>query len=333
MTDSTADPIARILADHPLLILDGALATELERHGCDLLDPLWSAKVLIEAPQLIKQVHAAYFAAGADCAITATYQATFQGFARRGLSAAESADLLRLAVRLAVEARDEFWADPANRRGRPRPLVAASIGPYGAFLADGSEYTGDYGLGESDLRDFHRPRMAVLAESGADLLACETIPCLLEAQALAALLGEFPGRTAWFTFSARDGAHVCHGERLADCAAWLDPHRQVAAIGVNCTAPRHIADLVAAARAATSKPVVVYPNSGESYKADDNTWSGPAEVGTFAAQARTWYERGARLIGGCCRTTPDDIRELAAWVRRERPHAEDGGDGRVRPSR
>src|SRR5579884_482415 len=204
----TMDPLARILNDYGLMILDGAMATELERRGCDLRDPLWSAKVLIEAPEMIKVVHAAYFAAGADCAITASYQATFQGFARRGLSEAEAADLMRLSVRLAVEARDEFWADPANRAGRPRPLVAASIGPYGAYLADGSEYRGDYGLSEEELCAFHRPRLAMLASSGADLLACETIPCLEEALALAELLSELPEAGAWISLSCRDEQHT-----------------------------------------------------------------------------------------------------------------------------
>jgi homocysteine S-methyltransferase len=309
------NPIAPILREYGLMILDGALATELERHGCNLRDPLWSAKVLIEAPQLIKQVHAEYFAAGADCAITASYQATFQGFARRGLSEAESAELMRLAVGLAVEARDEFWADPANRVGRPKPLVAASIGSYGAFLADGSEYSGDYGLTEGELRDFHRPRLAVLADTQADLLACETVPCLVEAQALAQLLAEFPDRSAWMSFSARDSVHTCHGERLADCARWLDGYDQVVAVGVNCTAPRYIADLASAARDATAKPILVYPNSGETYHAGDNSWTGADEAGSFADQAREWFERGARIIGGCCRTTPAQIHAIADWAR------------------
>jgi homocysteine S-methyltransferase len=309
------NPIAQILHDYPLMILDGALATELEQRGCDLRDPLWSARVLIEAPQLIKQVHAEYFAAGADCAITASYQATFQGFARRGLSMAEATDLMRRAVSLAIEARDEFWANPANRVGRPRPLVAASIGSYGAFLADGSEYAGDYGLTERELIDFHRPRLAVLADSAADLLACETIPCLLEAQALARLLGEFPDQSAWISFSARDAARTCHGEPLADCAAWLDRYEQVVAVGVNCTAPRYVAGLVGAACAATHKPILVYPNSGETYRPDDNTWAGAGETDTYADLTRDWYERGARIIGGCCRTTPAQIRSLAGWAR------------------
>ena len=312
------DPIARILKEYPLLILDGALATELEARGCDLQDTLWSAKVLIEAPHLIKQVHADYFAAGADCAITATYQATYQGFAQRGLTEAESTDLMLLAVRLAVEARDEFWADPTHRVGRPKPLVAASIGPYGAFLADGSEYSSHYGLQEDELIDFHRPRLATLANSDADLLACETIPSLIEAQALVMLLAEFPGSRAWVSFSACDSAHICNGELLSACVSWLDGCDQVVAIGVNCTAPHYISDLVGAARSATTKPILVYPNSGEIYLPASHRWAGADETVPFAEQAQVWHERGAAIIGGCCRTTPAQIQQIAAWAR---PHS------------
>src|SRR6185369_14011658 len=153
------NPIATILETQPIVVLDGALATELERRGADLRDALWSAKVLMESPHLIREVHADYFAAGADCATTSSYQATFEGFAKRGLSHEAAADLMRLSVQLAIDARDTFWADPANRVGRAHPFVAASVGPYGAFLADGSEYRGDYDLSEEQLMDFHRPRM------------------------------------------------------------------------------------------------------------------------------------------------------------------------------
>lgn len=310
------NPLVPLLARYPVLVLDGALATELERRGCDLHDPLWSAKVLIETPDLIRQVHQDYFEAGADCAITASYQASVAGFIRRGLSRAEALDLICRSVRLAMEARAAFWREPSNRSGRPRPLVAASVGAYGAFLADGSEYRGDYDLSEAELMDFHRPRMAALLEAGPDLLACETIPCFAEARALARLLAEFPGAGAWISFSARDEVRVCHGESLAECAAWLDDRPQVVAVGVNCTAPSHIPALIAAARAATGKPIVVYPNSGETYDPESHCWEGVASCADFAAEARIWHERGARLIGGCCRTTPDHIREIATWARR-----------------
>jgi len=184
------DPIHNFLAQRPLMILDGALATELECRGADLKDPLWSAKCLIERPDLIREIHLDYFRAGADVATTATYQATFEGFARRGIEPPQAARLMREAVSLAVAARDEFWAVEANRADRLRPLVAVSIGPYGAMLADGSEYRGRYALDDGALADFHRPRLCALAHIGADLLACETIPSLGEARVLAGLLGE-----------------------------------------------------------------------------------------------------------------------------------------------
>ena len=309
------NPITGSLRQFPALVLDGALATELERRGRDLRDPLWSAKVLLEAPELIRQVHLDYFRAGADIAITASYQATVAGFMRRGLGRGESLELLRRAVRLAQEARDEFWREPTNRVGRPRPLVAASVGPYGAFLADGSEYRGDYGLSEIELMDFHRSRLATLLAADPDLLACETLPCFLEARALARLLTEFPGASAWISFSARDEARTCHGERLADCAAWLDSRPQIVAVGINCTAPQYIPALVRAIRFSTGKPIVVYPNSGETYRADLRRWEGTATCAEFAAEAERWYAGGARLIGGCCRTTPDHIAALARRIR------------------
>ncbi|PDW01684.1 homocysteine S-methyltransferase [Candidatus Viridilinea mediisalina] len=302
--------IETILQQQKLIILDGALATELERRGCDLRDPLWSAKMLIEHPALIRQIHADYLAAGADVVITANYQATFAGLAVRGMSGVQAVELMRLAVQLALEARDAFWAEPRNRVGRVRPLVAASIGPYGAFLHDGSEYRGDYGLSIVDLKVFHRPRLAVLASAGADLLACETIPCLVEAQALAELLSEFPTTPAWFSFSARNGSEISNGEAIAHCAAAFDHHPQLVALGVNCTPPAYIESLIHAARSSTSKPIVVYPNSGEVWDATDSTWSGEASCSDFAAQARTWYAAGAQLIGGCCRTTPQHIASL-----------------------
>ena len=213
------NPLTPLLQNNSLAIVDGALATELERRGCDLNDTLWSAKVLMEQPELIRQVHLDYFNAGADIAITASYQATVEGFAKRGLNREQALDLMKKSVQIAQSARDEFWSNEANRVNRVRPLVAGSVGPYGAFLADGSEYRGDYKLTEGELIDFHRPRVEALIASGADLLACETIPCLIEARALTQLLSEFPKVSAWLTFSAKDDEHICKGERIADCAA------------------------------------------------------------------------------------------------------------------
>jgi homocysteine S-methyltransferase len=299
------------------MVLDGALATELEGRGADLKDPLWSAKCLIERPELIREVHLDYFRAGADVATTATYQATFEAFARRGIGGQVAARLMCDAVILALAARDEFWAIEANRSGRLRPLVAASIGPYGAMLADGSEYRGHYALDDIALADFHRPRLRLLAHAGADLLACETIPCLREARVLASLLQDFPDVCAWISFSCKDGEHDCEGEDIGMCAAELQGLPQIVAVGVNCTPPQYVASLLRRMHAETDKPLLVYPNSGECYDASSKQWSGDPGARRFGEQARVWYSEGARLIGGCCRTGPEQIRSVKQCVHPE----------------
>jgi homocysteine S-methyltransferase len=310
--------IASILDHYPTLVIDGALATELERRGCDLKDSLWSAKILLEQPDMIKQLHFDYFKAGADCAITASYQATIEGFAKRGLNESEAIALIQKSVRLALEVRDEFWADESNRAGRSKPFVAASVGPYGAYLADGSEYRGDYGLSEKELMDFHRPRMKALIEAGADLLACETIPSPIEARALVKLLDEFPSAHAWISFSCRDEVHVSDGDKLEECIRQIESSPFVDAVGINCTSPRYVPSLIREAKKATNKPILVYPNSGEMYDAANNDWDGHPVYESFGEEARKWHEAGARLIGGCCRTTPEDISVIASWARSSR---------------
>jgi homocysteine S-methyltransferase len=298
----------------PFLILDGGMATELERRGAVLDDFLWSAKILAEQPELIRQVHLDYFLAGADVATTSSYQATFEGFARCGLSRKEAEILFRRSVELAREARDIFWDDSANRVGRVRPLVAASVGPYGAFLADGSEYRGDYGLTLSELMDFHRPRMEALIDSNPDLLAFETVPCQLEGEALLRSLEEFPGINAWLSFSCRDEAHVCHGETLSDCASMTGDHPQIVAVGVNCTPPHFVEALLRSARPFTQKPLLCYPNSGEKWDPTHHCWLQDGLPVDFGELAARWYDAGARLIGGCCRTGPEDIARIRVAV-------------------
>lgn len=307
------NPIQTILEQQPFVIVDGALATELERRGADLNDTLWSAKILLEQPELIYQVHLDYFRSGADCATTASYQATVKGLFQRGLNHAQALHVIQQSVQIARQARDDFWANPDNQTNRARPFIAASVGPYGAYLHDGSEYRGDYNLTEDELIDFHRERMRVLIDAGADMLACETIPTLLEARALSKLLSDFPNTTAWFTFTARDETHISHGETIADCARFLNSNPQVAAIGINCTSPLYINSLIQNLRTATTKPIIVYPNSGEIYDAANNTWLGETSCDAFGLQARDWYANGARILGGCCRTTPEHIHEIAVW--------------------
>jgi len=291
------------------MVLDGGLATTLELRGHELNDDLWSARLLVDDPAAIRRVHLDFLLAGADCITTSTYQASLPGFRKRGIDAVAGADLLLKSVRLAVEAREFFWRETGNRRGRIRPIVAASVGPYGASLADGSEYTGDYGVDDSELRAFHKDRWDILSASGADLLACETIPSRTEAMVLRDLLRETPGAWAWLSFSCRDGAHLRDGSAIADVVAACGAEPRVAAIGVNCTAPEYVSELISSIRHATKKPIVVYPNSGETYDASSGQWAGDASYG-WDTQPTEWVRLGASGVGGCCRIGPREIAGL-----------------------
>jgi homocysteine S-methyltransferase len=228
----------------------------------------------------------------------------------RGLSQDKAEHTIRKAVEIATGARDLFWQGLTFRKDRVKPLVAASVGPYGAYLANGAEFTGDYDLDAQGLVDFHRSRWQILSSTNADLLACETIPSLVEARALATLLSESPGTHAWFSFSCRDGQHISDGTPIIQCVEELESAPGMVAIGVNCTPPEYITSLVSRVSSATNKPIVVYPNSGEVYDVATRQWSGSAEPETFGSAAVEWFEAGARLLGGCCRTRPDDIRHL-----------------------
>ena len=298
-----------------VVILDGGLATALEQRGFDLNDALWSARLLLEEPEAIRRIHLDYLDAGADCITTASYQATIEGFKKQGLPESESVDLLRRSVRLAQSARDEFWARGDHRPDRLRPLVAASIGPYGAYLADGSEYTGDYDLDEDGLFEFHRKRWEILCATGPDVLACETIPSQPEARALMRLLEQTASIPAWFSFTCRDGLHVSDGTRIADAIAPLESCDRVVAVGVNCVAPRLVPELIREVRKASSKPIVVYPNSGEVYDAAAKCWRPGEEAADLGEACIEWRRIGARLIGGCCRTRPEDIRRIREALR------------------
>jgi homocysteine S-methyltransferase len=275
---------------------------------------LWSARALLDSPELVREVHTEFLAAGADCIASVTYQATLRGLRKSGLSEETGIALLRSAVGLACEARDAFWGDPVNRRGRLRPLVAASIGPYGAFLADGSEYTGDYDLDVEQLCAFHEQRWDFFAAGCADLLACETIPSLTEAAALLRLLEKTPDRWAWLSFSCRDEAHLSDGNPLADAVSLCAQHANVAAVGINCTAPSLISPLIRIARSNTEQPILVYPNSGEQYDAVSKTWGSAAAQLDWTAAATEWIELGASGVGGCCRTGTAEIARLRRLV-------------------
>jgi len=300
------DPLRPLIARDAVVLLDGGLATQLEAQGNDLADKLWSARLLVEDPDEIVRAHLAFFRAGARVATTASYQATFEGFAASGFDHDAVAGLLRRSVDLALDARTLFRRERATEDPGPL-LVAASVGPYGAMLADGSEYRGRYGLSVGALRDFHRERLHVLASTKADLLACETIPELDEAVALVDLLDETDGAVGWISFSCADGSHLRSGAPVEEGFALADRSPRVVAVGVNCTAPEHVEELVGRAATVTAKPIIVYPNSGEGWDPLARAWTGTAGWRVDPPTARRWVAAGACLVGGCCRVTPDQI--------------------------
>ncbi|MDR9891010.1 homocysteine S-methyltransferase [Pseudenterobacter timonensis] len=304
------NPLTALLDKAPFVVLDGAMATELEARGCQLADSLWSAKVLMENPELIREVHLDYYRAGAQVAITASYQATPAGFAARGLDEAQSRALISKSVELARKAREAYLAENPQAGTL---LVAGSVGPYGAFLADGSEYRGDYVRSAEEFTAFHRPRVEALLDAGADLLACETLPSGAEIAALVALLEDYPRARAWFSFTLRDSEHLSDGTPLREVVALLANAPQVVAVGINCIALEETTAALQHLQSLTALPLVVYPNSGEHYDAESKTWHHHGEAcATLADYLPRWLAAGAKLIGGCCRTTPKDIAELKA---------------------
>ncbi|MEU8934727.1 homocysteine S-methyltransferase [Streptomyces sp. NPDC048409] len=305
MTSDNSPGLAGALAAGTI-VLDGGLSNQLAAAGQDLSDALWSARLLADRPEAIADAHLAYFEAGADVAITASYQATFEGFAERGIDRTEAARLLALSVDLGRDA-----VRRARAAGIGRPLwVAASAGPYGAMLADGSEYRGRYGLSVAELERFHRPRLEVLAAAGPDVLALETVPDAEEAAALLRAVRGL-GVPAWLSYSVADG-RTRAGQPLAEAFALAADVDEVIAVGVNCCAPEDADHAVEIAARVTGKPVVVYPNSGEVWDARARSWTGRP---TFTAeQVARWRAAGARLIGGCCRVGPEAITRIARTV-------------------
>lgn len=290
-----------------MTVLDGGLATELEAQGHDLSGALWSARVLDQHPEAIGAAHRAFFAAGAQVATSASYQASFEGFERAGVDPVKAATLIRRSVTLAQSARDEMRPDDG--------LVAASVGPYGATLADGSEYRGDYGLSVAALREFHKRRLDTLATTGADLFAIETIPCLAEVEALCAEMAG-TGHPAWLSLSIRDG-RTCNGESLEEAYAMAAEVDEIVAVGVNCCIPGDVSAGLEAARRVTDKPLVAYANSGKVWDAEARLWTGEATLSL--SLVGLWKRLGAKAIGGCCGVSPADIATLSGCLAKSTP--------------
>ncbi|XP_070689006.1 uncharacterized protein [Pempheris klunzingeri] len=307
--------LRHFMGDDGPLILDGGLATELEAHGAKLQgDPLWSARLLHTNPQAIRDAHYSFLLAGADVITTATYQASVTGFiSHLDVSAERARELLMSGVQLARETADTFVSDSCPT-GQRRPLVAGSVGPYGAFLHDGSEYTGAYAeeMTVEELKVWHRPQVDCLAAAGADLVAFETIPSIKEAEAVVELLREFPNSKAWLSFSCKDGTHISDGNLFTDAVQIANRSTQLVAVGVNCCSPVLVEPLLDSARSVLSPDLswVVYPNSGEDWDTERGWLTSEERSGSIPGLSHKWMKQGAALIGGCCRISPTHTAQL-----------------------
>ncbi|MBQ9349030.1 MAG: homocysteine S-methyltransferase [Oscillibacter sp.] len=298
------------------LVIDGSMSTALEHLGCKLNDRLWTARVLADRPEMVKEVHLQYLRAGADCHITCSYQATIPGLTENGYSQQEAEEIIRRSVRVFDEAREQWWEQEGGKEtGRVYPICLAAVGPYGAYLANGSEYVGRYGVDDETLRTFHESRVRLLLEERPDYLLFETMPSLNEVL-IAADLAEQAGADYWVSFSCLDETHICEGDRIRDCGKTLaQGHPHLKMIGVNCTKPQYIESLIREIQAGCDLPIAVYPNSGETWEPVKKIWYGGGGNVSFGDYARRYYEAGAIAVGGCCTTVDSHIR-LVAEARR-----------------
>lgn len=298
-----------VLNQEKIMIIDGSMATGLELKGYDLNQSLWTASALVNKPEWVKQVHMDYFKAGADCGITDSYQASIPGLMAKGYSESEAEALITKSVTLFCEARQQWWEEEGKASERVYPLCLGAVGSYGAYLADGSEYRGKYGVDEETLIQFHKRRMELLWKAGADLLIIETQPSLTEAL-IEAKLAEELGATYWISFTCKDGKHTHEGQTIEECAKALSGLPHLAMVGINCTDPKYVESLILEWKKYTNLPIGVYPNSGETYDPLTKTWHGPTQPIPYENWAEIWMKAGASAVGGCCQTGVDHIKQV-----------------------
>ncbi len=289
------------------MLIDGGLSNVLEEQGCDLNHRLWSAKLVETNPEAIIQAHVNYLDSGAQCITTSSYQASIPGFMALGHDQAAAEAFIIRSILLAETAIERVMK---SRKNNSRPLIAASIGPYGAYLADGSEYRGNYGVSDETLKEFHIDRIKLLDRSSADFFACETIPSFQEAKVIAEIL-EHSTKSAWISFSCKDELHINDGTKIEECISYFAGHPKIFALGVNCTDPKYISGLIKSIKPISgTKKIVVYPNSGEAYNSENKTWGGLSDPILFVEMVKEWMDLGANIIGGCCRIGPTHIRGI-----------------------
>lgn len=298
-----------VIKQKDIVVLDGAMSTELENIGINLNDSLWTAKVLAEEPEAIKQVYSNYITSGADACMTASYQASILGYTQRGYSIEEAESFIANSIYLLLEARKEWWESEGKKSGRIIPLAIASIGPYGAYLADGSEYTGNYDVTEANLRNFHKRRIEILKEAGAEIFGLDTFPNLTEAKICAEIFEELKV-DFYASFSFKNEKVTNSGNTILECVEGLNKYKKLKAIGVNCTKPKYITDIIKGYKKVTDLPIIVYPNSGEEYDPITKKWNGEKDLTIYTNWLNDWAEAGATIIGGCCGVTHEDINQI-----------------------
>ena len=308
MTYQGTDPLEQFFSQQEVIILDGGLASELELHGFDLNHPLWSARVLLENPMAIKKVHQSYLEAGSDCLISSSYQISFEGCQKLGMSERETMHLLEKSIQITIEAVESFMDEVSSDASRIRPLVAASVGPYGAYLADGSEYKGNYSISNQELYDFHVKRWNILANTPCDMMICETIPSFRELGVILELSGETRQKPVIISFSCQDEKLINDGTPIRECVKDIQNCSEIIAVGINCTSPKYISGLIKEIREVDEKiEIAVYPNSGELYDGSTRSWMEEDSTYRLSAISDEWFKLGARIIGGCCRVGPCEI--------------------------
>lgn len=308
--------LADLIRQTGSVVIDGAMSTALEKAGCDLNDKLWSARVLIDEPEKIRQVHKDYFDAGANVAITASYQATQAGFKERGFDSETAYKLIAQSVFLAQQARAEFLAQHPETDPKTL-LIAGAVGPYGAYLANGAEYTGQYHLSDDQYRAFHQLRMKALVEAGADFLGVETQARLDEVKVILSMIKELD-TSAWITFTLKDSGHIADGTPIEKAFEVCGNNSLVDAVGINCIKREIVAEALEKISSVTDKPMIVYPNSGETYDPSTKTWSHPVSGPGWDHFVTKWKSMGAVCLGGCCRTLPSDIVQIANLMKAKR---------------
>lgn len=292
-----------------LHVLDGAMSSALEQHGLDTNNKLWTAKALIDDIDIVYDVHFKYFEAGAQMVLTDTYQANIYAFEKLGYTRNQAQKFIAMGVLVAKKARDDY-----EKQTGKHGLVAGTIGPYGAYLADGSEYRGDYLLNEAQYLDFHLPRLQTILEQEPDCIALETQPKLFEPVTLLKWLSKYaPTMPVYVSFTLRDEQTLSDGTKLSRAIKEVSKYPQVFAVGINCIAPKLVEKALKTIRQATTKQIIVYPNSGSVYDPNTKTWQELTQKIDFKQAAAKWHQTGANIIGGCCTTTPTEIKQIAEY--------------------